>query len=249
MHVLIVRHGQCLGQCEPFDPSPDSLLSPLGEQQARLTARRLATYPWSMTEREHDEHVGLFGASRSVRKHNVHIISSPLVRALATATMISDELGDPMVEVWTELRELYTAKHRGLGRAELLQRFPQAQLPDACRADGWEHGDASYEAAFERAVLVISMLTKRFSPNEHVVLVTHGGFANVLAHVLLRIPLEMPSWFALENCAVSHVRLIPANKQYGWPPLFPPVATEIVCWNDISHLAELSTTGDKQRNA
>jgi broad specificity phosphatase PhoE len=163
------------------------------------------------------------------------------VRALGTASIIADALGGYPVEVWTELRELYTLKHRGFGRAELQRRFPQAILPASITDDGWEHGDPSFEAVIQRCQHVISMLKERFKPDDQVVMVAHGGLANALLHTILRISSTMPYWFAMDNCAISRVRLVPEQDRWGWPPLFPTAEAEIVYWNDVSHLTAISS--------
>lgn len=82
MHLLIIRHGECLGQCDPdYYDDPDSALSPGGEQQARHVAQRLR-----------EERV-------------THILSSPLIRSLATASIITEAIEIEHIAVWPELRE------------------------------------------------------------------------------------------------------------------------------------------------
>ena len=67
MNLYLIRHGECLGQSDPTHYSnPDSPLSVLGEQQAVLTAKHLS------------------------RANLSYVISSPLIRALATARPIAD---------------------------------------------------------------------------------------------------------------------------------------------------------------
>ena len=237
MQLLIVRHGQCLGQCEPYDPSPDTALSPLGEQQSRLAAQRLAAgNVWAMTEREQEEWQGRNVAPPTPKASNPYVLSSPLIRSLATASIIDGALGGHRVEVWTELRELSMLKHRGFGRAELQHRFPQAVLPASITDNGWAHGDRSFEAVVVRCQHVITMLHERFKSDDQVVMVTHGGFVNALLLTILRISPTTPYWFAMDNCGFSRVRFVPEQERYGWPPLFPPVEVEIVYLNDVSHL-------------
>ncbi len=236
MRLLVIRHGQCLGQCEPYDPSPDSVLSELGEQQARLTALRLVQTMWVTTDRERDEQYEGHIVSSSP---SIHILSSPLVRALRTASIIAEALGEPPVKVWTELRELYTPKYQGLKRKELQRRFPHAVLPASITNEGWEHGDTSLEAITLRCQHVIQTLKERFASDAQVIIVTHGGFANALLQTLLQISPTTPCWFAMDNCGISRVRLVADQEQVGWPPLYPAVGTEIACVNDVSHLLAL----------
>src|SRR5689334_16076053 len=138
MDVFIVRHGQCLGQCDPNVTSPDSDLSELGMQQAQQTGQRLAQM--SIT----------------------HIISSPLVRALATASCIAEALGNHSVLVLPELQEIHSGLHRGYSRTELQQRFPCAVFPASITEDGWNHGGDSYEGVFARSQQVATYLWEEF---------------------------------------------------------------------------------------
>lgn len=218
MHLLIVRHGECLGQWDPqFYSDPDSPLSIRGEQQARQVAQRL------------------------IAERVTHIVSSPLIRSLATASIIADVVGVTSFGVWTELREGWGELHRSFVRAELQRRFPRALLPASVSSEGWDHGgDVSYEIFFARAEQSLDLIKKQFGPDDRVVIVTHGGFANYLLHAILRIERTTPRWFDLSNCSVSHVRLVPEpeKERPNWP-LYPPVEAEVLSINDMAHLVGL----------
>src|SRR5829696_7473113 len=117
MDLFLVRHGECLGQVDPNCKSPDSELTERGLLQAQLTAQRLAS------------------------EEITHIISSPLVRSLNTATVIADGLQCEQVIVWSDLREGWSGPlYRAFGRKELLGRFPKTTLPVEITDRGWDHG-------------------------------------------------------------------------------------------------------------
>lgn len=217
MHLLIIRHGACLGQCDPnYYTGPDSPLSPCGEQQAEQVAQRLRT------------------------EHITHVLSSPLVRSLATANRIAEAIGIERIDVWPELREGWTDLHQGFGRAELQRRFLRVSLPSSMTDEGWEHGgDTSYELFFARAERVLHDIKQQFGAHDRVVMITHGGFANYLLHAVLHITPSTPQWFELANCSVSHIRLVPQpeKERPNWP-LYPPVQVEVLCINDVGHLSE-----------
>src|SRR5947209_8359806 len=108
MHLIIVRHGQSTGNITT-DDVPDGELTPLGWQQARETAARLANS-------------GI-----------THVVSSPLIRALATGSAIAEACGLDRVDVWPELQEHRSPReglHRGFGRDVLLAQFPLARFED-----------------------------------------------------------------------------------------------------------------------
>jgi 2,3-bisphosphoglycerate-dependent phosphoglycerate mutase len=215
MHLLVIRHGECLGQCDPsYYRDPDSPLSQRGRQQAQHVAERL----------------------RGERV--THILSSPLVRSLETASIIAETSGTATIDVWVELREGWSDPHRGFVRAELQRRFPRALLPHNITDQGWYHGgDNTYGVFFARAEHVLHEIKQQFGPDDHVVIVTHGGFANYLLHLILHIPPTMPQWFELANCAISEIRLViePEKERPNWP-LYPPVQAEILRINDVAHI-------------
>lgn len=209
MHLFVVRHGQC----ETVSGTPDTALTPLGERQARETGRRLA------------------------REGITRILSSPMVRALGTACIIADEVGERPVEVWPELREVWNSPYRSFGRGDLLRCFPRAILPPEVLDDGWEHGGDTYESLFARCQRAMERMEAELGRDDRVVLVAHGGLSNYLLHAILHIPPTMPAWFEMGHCAITRVRLVPEEGRAGWP-LYPPVAAEILCTNDVSHLTE-----------
>lgn len=137
MHLFIVRHGQSTGNITN-DDVPDAELTPLGQQQAREAGIRLAS------------------------EGITHVLCSPLVRALHTATEVAQACGIDTISVMPELQETRRSVHRGFGRSELLQRFPLAQFPHTIEGDGWDHGGETYESGLERGFSAIETLRSHF---------------------------------------------------------------------------------------
>jgi broad specificity phosphatase PhoE len=215
LHLFIIRHGECLGQIDPQAfADKDSALSPLGERQARLTGQRLKM-------------IGL-----------THIVSSPLIRALHTASLIAEVVENCPVEVWPELREVNMSVYNGLDALELGKRFPKATLLTGLTAD-YTYGGDTYAGLFVRAEQILQRLRQQFKHDDQVALITHGGFANYLLHAILNIQPDTPQWFELANCSISLVRFVPNPEERPNWPLFPPVQAEILSINDIAHLASL----------
>lgn len=218
MQLTLVRHGECLGQSDPaFWSDPDSPLSERGRYQAAAVARQLAT-----------ERVS-------------RVLSSPLLRALATAEAIRAACGLPQFEVWTELREGFSGKYIGWSRDRYASQFPRAVLTNDIGNDGWQYGDADYAALWVRCEAVVANIQERFEHGDHIVLVTHGGCANYLLHILLGLARSQPRWFELDTGSISRLRLVPdpEAERPNWP-LYPPIPIELHTLNDTKHLAALS---------
>jgi len=214
MHLHILRHGECLGQCDPdFYTDPDSPLSALGKKQAQESARVFNTLKLT------------------------HVVSSPLIRSLETASFIA---GDLNFQVWTDVREGFSRSHQGRSLSDLKKRFPKAVFPNDITESGWQHGDDLYDDWQPRCQKVVHKLREDFTHDDHVALVTHGGFANYLLHMLLDLSFQAPLWFELGNCSISSLRFVenPEKERPNWP-LYPPVTIEVLSLNDQSHLGSL----------
>ncbi len=196
------------GQCED---GADGDLTPLGRQQARQTARHLAD-------------TGV-----------THLLCSPLLRALTTAQALVEVADIPTIEVWLDLREGFSYAHRALGRDDIQRRYPRAVLPPAIGPDGWDDGGDTYASFVARCQTLLTTIQGRFAPHDHVVVVTHGGVITYLLQAILGIPPAAPCWFDTAYCALTRVRLVPEGERWDWP-LYPPMAAEILCVNDTSHL-------------
>ncbi len=115
MHVFLIRHGECIGNIDPAVTDPDTDLTPLGETQARRVGIRLAELTVT------------------------HIISSPLLRAVATAEIIAAHTSITAFDVWMDLREGNHGAYWCRPRTHLVARGPKAILPTEVEADGWLH--------------------------------------------------------------------------------------------------------------
>ena len=216
MDLILVRHGEC------GTHSTDDVLTSVGEWQALQIGQRLAKKPITA------------------------LLSSPLLRALGTASIIAYQLGNCPVEVWTELREGFDGSYKGCGSLELLQRFPLALLPSDIEQDGWEHGGDTQKTMVERCHLILHMLDERFGPDDTIVVVTHGGMLTYLFHVLLHISPRTLSWFDISYGAINRVRIVPKEQQKSYLPLYPLTKVEVESINDLSHFSCLWEEASKK---
>lgn len=214
MQVIIVRHGQSTGNVTT-DDVPDGELTALGTRQARETAVVLAND-------------GI-----------THVLSSPLVRALATATAIADAAGIDRIDVWPELQEHRQSLHRGLGRAKLLRDFPKAAFEDSFEAEGWDHGGETYETALERGASALAAIRARHKAGDRIVVATHGAFGCYLLRALLQVPRSLSIWFRMNNCGISRIEFSDSSTA-GATDEYGAATSEVICVNDVSHLSEIS---------
>lgn len=148
--LLVVRHGEsewnAQGRWQGTENPP---LSGVGVRQARAAAELL----------------GVFDA----------VVTSPLERALATATIIADHLGVGPVETDAGLAERHAGGFQGLTRDEIEERFP-GYLAQRRRPDDWEHDDA----VVARAVGALARVAGSVGVGGTALVVSHGGVIGCL---------------------------------------------------------------------
>lgn len=151
--LLLVRHGQSTWNMERrWQGQADPPLSDHGRQQAMMAAASLG---------------------------NVDVIvSSPQVRALETAVIISNQLGIGPVQIHEDLRERAAGEWSGLTTEEIEERWP-GWIDSERRPTGWEYD----EPLLDRALGVVDAVLEEYT-GAVVLLVSHGGLiVTVEAHL------------------------------------------------------------------
>ena len=185
--MLFVRHGQsewnALGR---WQGQADPPLSDLGRAQARIAATAITA------------------AATRAASPVVGIVSSTLVRALETATIISDEIGVWPLHLEADLVERDAGEWSGLTRSEIDERFP-GYLNNGSRPQGYEPDDIM----LARTLRGVDRIIDRFSANDAaatVVVITHGGVIYTLESHLgapfQRKPNLGARWFLVRNGAL-----------------------------------------------
>ncbi|MFJ6531505.1 histidine phosphatase family protein [Microbacterium sp. NPDC091662] len=131
--VLLARHGQTTWNIEHrLQGQLDSPLTEAGLAQANAIADRL------------------------VDAHVLTVCSSPLGRAIRTATIIADRIGAELVEV-PELAEIDHGELAGMTWNEIDEVYPTAREERAANRYGWAFpGGESYAQARSRARKALS---------------------------------------------------------------------------------------------
>jgi broad specificity phosphatase PhoE len=148
--VYLARHGESdWNAANRFQGHSDRPLTDLGRRQAERLAEELAA-----------------AASLSA------IYSSPLRRALETATIVGARLGLEPVEL-EGLREVDVGCWAGLSRTEVERRYPEAFRRWLDGGEGWEDGE-SYAAMATRVLDAVHRIAEAHA-DEELLVVSHGG--------------------------------------------------------------------------
>jgi 2,3-bisphosphoglycerate-dependent phosphoglycerate mutase len=212
-NALYERTGAGTGRVE--DPE----LTPLGREQAGILARYIA------------ERNGEFGFT--------HLYSSLMVRAVATATAVSESCGLAAV-AWPEVHEqmgIFLQDETtgqfigrpGKSRCYFEEHYPELRLPETLNEHGWWNRPVETAAQWtQRAAEFVSELRRRHGESEdRVAVVTHGGFSHVVLATLTGGAGSDGLWFSMHNTGISRID-------------FRPTHTAIVYHNRLEHLpAEL----------
>ena len=216
MQLYYIRHGQSAnnllwlrtGSSKGRDVDPE--LTDLGRQQARFLARYLSATRPSEAPNGYDSlnRVG-FGIT--------HLYTSLMVRSVATGTIIAQALGLPLVG-WSDLHErggIYVEDEEtgqrvgqpGKNRAYFEHVYPELVLPDSLGSDGW--WNRPFEEPEQRSArarrFVHDLLERHGQTEDHVAVISHGGFFNDLMAALLLLPTEAGFWFIMNNAAISRI--------------------------------------------
>jgi broad specificity phosphatase PhoE len=183
MRLYLLRHGESEGNAQGVVQGwLDTPLTQLGRRQALQTAP-------------------LFEGQQIAS-----VVSSPLLRAHATAMLIAERLG-VTVETDQGLMEYNHGELSGLSMPDIRARFPEiAEAGIASSRTGtWpsipgEEGRATF---FERVMQAINSLAER---NATLLVVTHGGFINAACHAILGMDyVGQPGRFRTGNCSITEI--------------------------------------------
>ena len=180
MRLILIRHGESEGNAGGFVQGRlDFGLTALGRLQAHATAERFA--PESVDR----------------------IVSSPLLRASETASIIGASMGKS-VEHEPGLMEYDMGAASGLTGVQIREKFPEviAQFQKGLRPSfPGEEGREAFHARV-RAVL------DRFSATtETVIAVAHGGVVGAVCQMVVGLDSSRRGAFEAANCSITEIGL------------------------------------------
>jgi 2,3-bisphosphoglycerate-dependent phosphoglycerate mutase len=220
MQLYFIRHGQSTnnelwlrtGASEGHSDDPP--LTSVGRQQAQHLAQVLRDGGSDSVRRGRDsQNLAGFGVT--------HVFASLMVRAVATAAIIAEALGLPVV-AWEALHETggpyltdkETGQPRGMpgkNRAFFQEHYPDLLLPEGLGDGGW--WDRPFETQEQRQAraerFLADLLERHGSTDDRVAVVSHAGFYNHVMRTLLEPRTQNGCWFVLDNAAITRIDFHP----------------------------------------
>jgi broad specificity phosphatase PhoE len=188
MQILIVRHGQSVGNAE-----------------GRMQGHR--DYPLSDVGRDQARRLGGWLAERRIGWDIAYC--SPLARARETAELLAECVPGPAPSVEPNLAEVRAGSLEGLTRDEILERHPGfLERPITSLADFAEFGGESYDDVQTRVRDLVDRLEREHRGAEHrVLLVGHGGIDFQIVKRLICEPVPRVCILRMGNCTATLVRM------------------------------------------
>lgn len=156
------------------------------------------------------------------------VFSSPLARALETASLVAREAGFPEPESLALYREIDTGCFSGLTLGEAKAAHPESYVN--FEAESWEGvpGAESREAICERAIRAWETLAMAAGVcGGDVALVTHGGFIQWMYRVTFGCVEWMPL-ISTGNCGIFHLLVSSAE----------PGRSRYMHWREVNKIAD-----------
>jgi len=206
MLLLLVRHGQSLGNIEGRIQGADDPLTEFGRLQAKTVAARLAQ-----------------------RNDITHLYTSPLDRAMETATIIGEAVGRTPVPI-PGLAEINAGRAAGLLWSDWRDANPELAAimadPNRPMDRGWEGGENGLQFGQRVIAAYDEIVTRHVGTDDVVVAVGHGGSLAWIAAKAHDDPLDV--WPGARggflNCSISE--LVVDKDGHGEPGP----------WNQCDHL-------------
>ncbi len=207
MRLLLVRHGETVGNVERRMQGADDPLTDRGLRQARDLAAHLA------------ERGGMTA-----------LYTSPLPRAMHTAQVIGEALGLTPVPR-DALVEISVGDAAGYRFEEWTARFPdEARRFHTEGVDyAWPGGESGRQVGERTAAEINRILQAHSGETESVVVISHGGaLAWIIAHLLHESRDRWPQeHLGLDNCSLTEVEITGDSRE----------AVTFLCRNEVGHLS------------
>lgn len=204
MIIYFIRHGQTVWNKEKkFQGVKDSPLTELGINQTKKLKENLKNIKFT------------------------HFYSSPLGRARETLSILTENRTNPQIKIIDDLKEINLGDMEGVSREYFAKKHP-IQFYNLWK-NGKNYNPISFngetlQSVFERGVKAIKTLTENHSPEDFLLVVSHGI---LLEAIFAFIKKEDIDYFGEKN--------VPENTSYTIVE-YKNDSFRILDFSNISHL-------------
>ncbi len=189
IRIIIVRHGQTVSNSEhKLDGQKNTPMSLLGKKQIDELAKKLKTIKFDL------------------------IVSSPLSRALNTASAIAKEQNyEKNIDIEMAFTEINCGDCTGLSRKEIELKYPDLVNEWQLNTDPRFPNGENMEDVEKRAIKAFMDIIKN-NKGKTILIVGHGTLNEAIIGYLLRIPYGLRFNIAQKNCAINEIIYKDVNK-------------------------------------
>lgn len=204
MIIYFIRHGQTVWNKEKkFQGVKDSPLTELGISQTKKLKENLKNIKFT------------------------HFYSSPLGRARETLSILTENRTNPKIKIIDELKEINLGDMEGVSREYFAKKHP-IQFYNLWK-NGKNYNPTSFngetlQSVFERGIKVIKTLTKNHSPEDLLLVVSHGILLEAIFAFLKKEDID---YFGEKN--------VPENTSYTIIE-YKNGSFKILDFSNVSHL-------------
>jgi len=203
--ILLVRHGTTtFNETDHLQGRMDNPLNQRGRDESTRLAARLK------------------GASIDA------IFSSPLQRAVETATIVNDSHDLPLTLV-PEFCEIDLGEWEGLNYSSVREQFPEIHRRWIHDPDFSIPGGESFSTVCTRTQIGLERILQ--DSRKHILITAHASVNRAILSNLLRLDPSAARHFRTDNAALSRLMLL-ENSLYQW--------AVVDFWNSTSHLENAS---------
>ncbi|MBI5034905.1 MAG: histidine phosphatase family protein [Chloroflexi bacterium] len=214
MQFYFIRHGQSANNLlydttgSSIGRNQDPELTPIGVEQAEKLARFLHEGSLQTDNKRSNNPIANVSLT--------HLYSSLMTRAVSTGTIVSKEIGLPLV-AWEDIHEtggIYLDDEDsgtrigqpGRNRNYFLERYPDLVLPLTLGSTGW--WNRPFEERDQRPAraerFLNELIARHGNGDDRVAIISHGGFYNYLLRTVLKLGRD-DCWFVLNNVGITRL--------------------------------------------
>lgn len=180
MKIIFVRHGKDDDRYRGGWSNMD--LIPEGIEQAKKLAKYLA---------------------ENKLEYNIsHIVTSDLPRAMTTASIVSAELGVPVLKDF-RIREINNGELAGMLNEEALIQYPGLFFSSLGMDESYPNGESPRAFYVRIKTWFENFIVEHQNSHSNILVVTHGGVINIIYHIVRKIEWSNKERsFKVSNCSI-----------------------------------------------
>jgi broad specificity phosphatase PhoE len=229
MELYFIRHAQSENNSIEYteDYTRYRKTEPDITAKGRVQAERLASFLHDNRNPRYT--AGLYDGYNVHGFSFTHLYTSPQLRAVRTASILSGKVGIP-VRLWTDIHEYGGVARYNTGPGDYIgepgwnrdryrKEFPNVILPEDLGESGWWNSrpfETCDECSRRADRVYRELLDHHGGGTNRVVLVSHCMFYVFLVCRILGVPFSRERWFSLQNASLTRIDFLESGVVFQY---------------------------------